>query len=158
MHEIDYGKPCLNDTERRGGSERRTHSFITLVYALHGRRSLGRRDSDQAKLFFDRYEAKFLFVSLSILALCSVDALFTLALIDIGIAREANPVMLWLMEEGTHLFWTGKLVLTMLGLLVLLALKNYHFMRRIRVSHMLYGTLIMYAVLIKYELWLFSLI
>ena len=41
--------------------------------------------------------------------------------------------------------------------MILLALKNVRFMRRIRVSHMLYGTLIMYAVLIKYELWLFGL-
>lgn len=158
MHETEYGKPCLNGSERRAGTERRTHSFITLLYALHGRRSLGRRDTDQAKLFFDRHEAKFLFVSLCILALSSIDALFTLSLIEIGIAREANPVMLWLMQEGTHYFWTGKVVITTLALVIMLALKNYHFMHRIRVSHLLYGTLIMYAVLIKYELWLFGLV
>ncbi len=157
MREIEYCKPCLNYTERRAGCERRTHSFITLIYALHGRRSLGRRDTDQAKLFFDRYEAKFLFVSLAILALCCIDALFTLSLIDLGIAREANPVMLWLMEEGLHIFWLGKLVITMLALLILLALKNVYFMRCIKVSYLLYGTLVMYAVLIKYELWLFGL-
>jgi len=158
MHETEYGSKCLNDTERRSGSERRTHSHITLMYALHGRRSLGRRDIDQAKRFFDRYEAKFLFVSLSIFVLCGADALFTLSLIDAGIAVEANPIMRWLMEEGIHLFWIGKLAITALSVFILLALKNFHFMRRIKVSYLLYGTLAMYAVLIKYELWLFGLV
>lgn len=156
MNETDFGVPCLNG-ERRIDTERRTHSFVTLVYALHGRRSLGRRYDDQAKFFFDRYEPRFLFVSLSILSLCVFDALFTLSLIDAGIAREANPIMLWLMEEGHHIFWIGKLTITMLSLLFLLALKNFYFMRRIKVSYLLYGTLAMYAILIKYELWLFGL-
>jgi len=158
MHETDYGKPCLNGTERRSETERRTHSYITLVYALHGRRSLGRRDADQAKRFFDRHEPKFLYVSLGILVLCGIDALFTLSLLDAGIAHEVNPLMLWLMEESIQLFWIAKLVITSLALLVLLALKNFYFMSRIKGSHLIYGTLVMYAVLIKYELWLFGLI
>ncbi len=157
MHEINYGKPCLNGTERRRDSERRIHSFITLLYALHGRRSLGRRDDDQGKRFFDRHEPKYLFVSLGIFVLCGFDALFTLSLIDAGIAVEANPFMRWLMEEGIYLFWFGKLTITMLSLFILLTLKNFYFMRRVKVSHLLYGTLAMYAVLIKYELWLFGL-
>jgi len=157
MRKTDYDKPCMNGIERRSGRERRTHSFVTLMRALHGRRSLGRRDMDQAKRFFDRYEAKFLFVSLSILVLCGADALFTLSLIDAGIATEANPIMRWVMEESIHLFWISKLSITILSLLILLALKNFYFMRCIKVSYLLYGTLAMYAVLIKYELWLFGL-
>jgi len=158
MYETDYGKSCLNGTERRNATERRTHSYVTLIYALHGRRSLGRRDSDQNKRFFDRHEPRFLFVSLSILLLCGVDALFTLSLIDVGIATEANPIMRWVMEECIHFFWISKLGITVLSLLILLMLKNFYFMSRIKVSHLLYGTLAMYAILIKYELWLFGLV
>ncbi len=157
MYDTNYGRPCLNGAERRRDSERRTHSFITLIYALHGRRSLGRRDIDQAKRFFDRYEAKFLFVSLSIFVLCGADALLTLSLIDAGIAIEANPIMRWLMEEDIQLFWFGKLAITTLSLFILLTLKNFYFIRRIKVGYLLYGTLAIYAILIKYELWLFSL-
>jgi len=158
MFEADTGGPCLNGSERRNGVERRTHNLITLVHALHGRRSLGRRSGDQAKLFFDRHEPQFLFVTLSIFILCGIDALFTMSLIEAGVAVEANPVMRWLMEEGYHVFWIGKLSITALSLLVLLPLKNVYFIRRIRVSYLLYGALIMYLLLIRYELWLFSFI
>jgi hypothetical protein len=158
MYESGFDKACLEGAdERRSGGDRRNHSMMTLVYGLHGRRSLGRRQEDQVDCLVDRHEPRFLAIIMSIFVLCCLDAFFTLNLIASGIATEANPVMRWVMKESITLFWIFKLVLTSAAMMILLTLKNFYFIRMIKVGYLLYVTLAMYLLLIKYELWLFNL-
>ena len=60
--------------------------------------------------------------------------------------------MRWSMEQSVYLFLTLKIGATCLALFVLLGLKNFYVFNCIKVSYILYGTLIAYALLIKYEL------
>jgi hypothetical protein len=154
MLEDSYGKPCLNGTERRRGYERREYSLITVLRSLYGRRALGRRVEDQISAYVDRFGPRVLLLSLSIITLCCADAIFTLNLINEGTVYELNPLMRWTMEQCVYLFLTLKIGLTTLGLFVLLGLKNFYVFGGIKVSRILYSTLIIYAVLIKYEVWL----
>ena len=143
--------------ECRRSVDRRTHAPHRSFFSIRGQRSLARRAEDRVNYYVDRYDARLLFISLSIITLCCVDALFTLSLIDAGIAYEINPIMRTVMEESIFLFLGAKFGATVLGIMVLLTHKNFYLFRRIKVSYVLYGVLFMYAVLIKYELWLFSL-
>lgn len=147
----------FTQAERRSGFDRRNHSIKTAWHALHGRRSLGRRQKDNINSYVDRYEPRYLFAFLTIIGLCCIDAFFTLTLIETGKAYEANPVMLHAIEQGTTYFLTMKLLLTGAALLILLALKNFYVFKLIKVSYILYCALFIYAVLIKYELWLFRM-
>ncbi len=157
MSDHVFTRPYAGEEDRRSGSDRRHHTLQTLWHALHGRRRLGRRQKDQINSLVDRYEPHHLFVFLGIVGLCCLDAFFTLSLIESGKAYEANPLMHRAMAEGDQFFFVIKLVSTGVALFILLALKNFYFLRCIKVSYLLYGTFIMYAVLIKYELWLFHL-
>lgn len=146
-----------SDAGERRRSDRRRHSLKTLWHALHGRRSLGRREKDQINAYVDRYEPRHLFVFLGIIGLCCLDAFFTLSLIESGKAYEANPLMYQAMEKGELFFFMVKFASTGIALFILLTLKNFYFLRCIKVSYLLYGTFAMYAVLIKYEIWLFHI-
>ena len=154
MSDEFHGRPCLNGGERRCGYERREYSLITVLRSLAGRRALGRRNEDRIGAYVDRFDPRVLLLSLTIVTLCCADALFTLNLINSGAAYELNPLLRWTMEKCVYFFLSFKIGLTTLGLLVLLGLKNFYVFDRIKVAHILYFTLISYALLIKYELWL----
>ena len=144
--------------ERRLGAERRRKSpWQRAVLSLSGQRHHARRAADRKNYYVDRYPTRWLLVTLAILLLCCLDAFFTLMLIYKGIAEEANPVMRYFMEEDIFTFMVVKYLFTTVGLIVLLAHKNFIFFQVIKVSHVLYGFLAMYVVLIHYELWLFTL-
>lgn len=152
MREERYGYPCLNGVERRSGDERREYSLITVMRSLYGQRALGRRAEDGIGAYVDRFGPRILLLSLAIVTLCCADAVFTLNLINSGSAYELNPLMRWTMEQCVYFFLSLKIGLTTLALFVLLGLKNFYVFDRIKVSYILYGTLIGYALLIKYEL------
>jgi len=115
---------------------------------------MGRRAEDQIGVYVDRFGPGILLLSLIIILLCCADAVFTLHLINVGTVYEFNPLMRWSMDQGAHFFLSLKIGLTTFGLFVLLGLKNFYAFNRIKVSHILYCTLICYALLIKYEIWL----
>ncbi len=150
-------QPCPIEGERRCGVDRRTHSVKTLWHALHGRRALGRRKDDHINALVDRYEPHLLFVFVMTFGLCCLDAFFTLHLISLGKATEANPVMDVAIAGGTLFFVLTKLAMTATALTILLWLNNYYFFKRIRVRYFLYGVLLSYVVLIKYQIWLFHI-
>ncbi|MDZ4263152.1 MAG: DUF5658 family protein, partial [Pseudomonadota bacterium] len=147
-----YGTPCQSGVERRCGGERREYSLITVVRALYGQRVLGRRQADQIGAYVDRFGPGVLVLGLVILTLCCVDAFLSLSLINAGISDELNPLMRWAMQQSIYFFLALKIGFTTLALFVLLGLKNFYVFGRIKVSYILYGTLMAYVLLIKYEL------
>ncbi len=152
MLQDGYGAPCRSGLERRSGSERREYSLITVVRALSGQRALGRRRADQIGAYVDRFGPGVWLLGFVIVSLCCADAFFTLSLINAGISDELNPLMRWAMQECVYFFLTLKIGFTTLALFVLLGLKNFLVFNSIKVSYILYGTLITYALLINYEL------
>lgn len=69
-------------------------------------------------------DAHLLLTALAILLLSTLDAIFTLLLMDAGVVTEANPFMALLIEADLNLFARTKTVLTAAGVVVLVALVN----------------------------------
>ncbi len=148
-----------NGLERRGVRDRRARPlWHRAALSVKGSRRYARRADDGDNYYVDCYSMRWMAVSLSIIFLCCLDAFFTLDLIRLGMATEANPFMRVLMEHNITVFLVVKYLLTIFGLVVLLMHKNFKVFNRIKVGHILLGFAVMYIFLIKYELWLFSLI
>ncbi len=143
--------------DRRRGTDRRNRARLSwAMFTFNGQRVTSRRAQDHINTYVDRYDAKLSAVTVAIIILCVLDAAFTLQLISSGIAVEANPVMAAVMMHSTEMFLITKFAMTGLCLMLLVLHVNFQVLR-IKVLHVLYGFLGMYAILIKYELWLFSL-
>lgn len=144
--------------ERRCGTDRRHRSmWRRAVLTVTGQRKYARRAEDRANYYVDHYNIRWLAVTATILVLCCLDAIFTLNLIQQGIAVEANPLMKALIDHDLQVFFLTKYLITAIGVFVLLTHKNFYLFRSVKVGHLLLGLLVMYALLIKYELVLFSL-
>lgn len=101
-------------------------------------------------IFVNRYEARYLFLILSILLLCILDAHFTLNILQFG-GFEMNPFMSALLEKDVALSLVLKYVLTASGLILLLILKNFKVFGGIRVSGLIYTIFFLYAILVLTE-------
>ena len=134
--------------ERRSGQDRRAHPTHWLSrYTLRGRRRGGRRATDVQHPYVDRYQWSDLLLVCGVIVLCVADYLLTLEIIQRG-AIEANPLMDFLLRQGTGLFGAVKLGFTVLGMLFLLA--------HIRLQHVRTATLLvlgLYTVLMLWHLW-----
>jgi hypothetical protein len=81
------------------------------------------------------------------------DALLTLMLVQRG-AYEANPFMEPLVQGSALVFTVVKFGLTAGGITVLILLARARLFRNVPVAFILYGVLLLYAVLIGYEIWM----
>ncbi|HET8698877.1 MAG TPA: DUF5658 family protein [Gammaproteobacteria bacterium] len=115
------------------------------------RRRGGRRAGEQ-HLPIDWHEPYLLFLSLTILLLSFADAFITLTLI-MGGAREANPLLAYILRDHPEWFATVKMGLTGAGVLMLVAMARWRLFR-MRVGLMLQGIFVAYVALIAYEWWL----
>ena len=79
------------------------------------------------------------------------DAVFTLTLLSRG-AIEVNPFMAWLIETDIQLFAIIKMALTGVCLIFLVMHINFRIYRLLKVNHVLYACLPLYALLIAYEM------
>jgi hypothetical protein len=140
--------------DRRNGADRRTSHvlFADWRWAVEGRRRVGRRREDAAETGVDIYEPSLGVVALGIFVLSCMDAAFTLALIWAGLGSELNPVMRALIDHDAQMFVNLKLVFTGAGLVFLVALADARFLRRVRVRTLMYGVLIVYAMIVTYEI------
>jgi hypothetical protein len=131
--------------------DRREFSWRTVCFGfLRSRRHAARRDSDAEPVFVDRHHPWLFFLATGIMVMSSLDAFFTLQLLDRG-AYEANPVMAAVMDRGTGAFAATKLLLTGFGVLALVFLARTRFFDRLRTGIFLTGFFSFYAVLICYE-------
>lgn len=139
--------------ERRHGPDRRR---ITLRSFLKGgirpRRRGGRRAGEH-HLPIDWHEPYLLFLALMILLLSVADAFLTLTLIMRG-AREANPLLEFVLNQHPEYFAALKMGLTGSGVIVLVAVARSRLFRVMRVGVVLQGVFVAYVALIAYEWWL----
>jgi hypothetical protein len=112
-----------------------------------------RRLDDSRFHSLDWHSAHLLAVAISILLLSVTDAFLTLLLLQGG-AAEVNPVMAALIYRSVAMFAALKMGMTSVGVMLMVFLARYRFMRVLRVEWVLYGVLIAYVTLIGYEVWM----
>jgi hypothetical protein len=142
--------------EKRSGLDRRNAQRSSLCWTcLAGRRAAVRREEDRARSFqIDRHSKRTLAVILLIIALSILDAIFTLILTGRG-ASEINPIMAFLLDQGPIAFFSVKYLLTCVSILILLLNKNkYIFETRIRAKILLACSVIPFALVVNWELYL----
>ncbi len=141
--------------ERRD-SERRSSSVWSFTYgSFRPRRRLGRRDGDHERIFLDWHEPRVLYLVLGIVLMCCADALFTLNLMAIG-AEEMNVLMGALIAHDVERFLVMKIGVTCASVVLLAVAARRQFMGMIPVIRVLQLFCAGYAVLILWELWMFS--
>jgi hypothetical protein len=140
------------ERRRRGPDRRRLTLRSFLQGGVTPRRRGGRR-ADEQHLPIDWHEPYLLFLALMILLLSVVDAFLTITLI-MGGAKEANPLLAFVLDERPELFAALKMSLTGSGVLVLVAVARARLFRILRVGLVLQGLFVAYVALIAYEWWL----
>lgn len=139
--------------ERRTRLERRRSVLRALWHGnFYRRRIAPRRRAERVIVVTDWFQPQWLAVSILILLLCSVDALFTLKLVSHG-ATELNPLMDPLVRGSGHGFAYLKFGLTATGVVLLTILARLQYFGR-TVGVVLYLVLAGYVVLVAYEVFL----
>jgi len=135
----------------RTDSDRREFSWRTVVFGfMRSRRRATRRDSEVEPMFTDWHHPWLFFLAVGIMLMSSLDAFFTLQLLDRG-AIEINPVMAAVIGQSAMSFAVSKMVLTGFGILALVFLSKSRFFNRMRTGLLLTFFFSVYAVLICYE-------
>jgi Domain of unknown function (DUF5658) len=157
-HELPTGNPLDSDTltelDYRLSPDRRGQPTRPLdALRLAGRRARIRRAMErQGAFFLDRFDALVLALIVSILGLTIVDGVLTIELLGSN-CEEANPVMKYVLQHGYWPFFAVKYGLTALGLPFLLVFKNHLlFGTRFRVGYVFPVFLLLYLVLVAYEI------
>ena len=141
-------KNSIND---RLDDDRREFSWRTVYFGFtRSRRHATRRDGEAEPVFTDWHHPWLFFLATGIMVLSSLDAFFTLQLIEHG-AYEANPIMAAVMSQGVNAFTISKMLLTGIGILALVFLARTMFFNRLRTGLFLTGFFSFYAALICYE-------
>ena len=141
--------------ERRKGTDRRkapTRPFSKYIFK--GKRKQERRKEEDQNYYVDRYDAKYLALVLSILALCVFDAYFTLKILHYG-GKELNPLMIKFLDRFPEISLVVKYLITVISLVILLVHKNFILFGKIKAYFFLYIIFSLYFILVLYEVFFF---
>jgi hypothetical protein len=141
--------------ERRARADRRHRIWWSVWYGnfTPRRRAPPRREGDSRFHSLDWHSSHLLAVAIGILLLSIVDAFLTMMLLQGG-ADEVNPVMALLIYRSVAMFAALKMGMTGMGVVLMVFLARYRFMRLLRVEWALYGVLTAYVGLVCYEFWM----
>ncbi len=140
--------------------DRRTNSWRTIAGSIFLRRRANPRRTEDGSgaHYVDVHEPRLFFVAVGALLLCVADAFFTMTLLDFYGSYELNPVMNYFIQQDFHQFFFVKFGLTAFGILFLVLHKNFRILNCVSGYQILYGSLMVYAVLIAYELTMLAVI
>jgi len=143
------------DGDRRARHDRRHRLWWSVLYGSFNprRRRPSRRILENRYHSLDWHDAHLLAVAIGILLLSAADALMTMRLLDIG-ADEVNPIMAAVVYRSAAVFAVVKMTLTGLGVIVMVMLARYRFIRMIQVDVVMYAVLVAYSMLLAYEFWM----
>lgn len=134
--------------KRRATDRRQRPTPFFSKYVFIGRRRKNRRATDpKFSYYVDRYGPRALAAMAVILALCAVDAYFTMYHLRRG-ATEVNPIMNFALSLGRWYFLMSKYALTLVGIFFLLPHKNFRIARIATIA-----MICMYAMLIAYHIY-----
>jgi hypothetical protein len=157
-HKSATGAFGTNIAQRREHQDRRRYSLRTVTYCGlqgRGRRRDARRSGED--YYLDWYDPKLVFTGIAVLFMSWLDALFTLTLLGRG-AYEANYFMARLLESSEVLFVNVKLSVTALGIVILLMHSHFRIMRLAKGKRLLQILLLLYGLLIVYEMILLAVL
>jgi len=154
MHETAAMTPPAGG-DRRESNDRRHRVWWSVVYGSFNprRRRPSRRLAEARYHALDWHDAHLLAVAVGILLLSLADALMTVRLLSGG-ADEVNPIMAAVVYQSAAVFAVVKMTLTGMGVVVMVMLARYRFMRLVRVDVVMYGVLVAYGALLAYEFWM----
>ncbi len=134
--------------------DRRSHSWRTLVGSVMYRRRVNPRRSidGEGPHYVDVHEPRLFYVAVGALLLCVADAFFTITLLEFHGSYELNPVMDYFIQQDFHKFFYVKFGLTAFGIMFLVMHKNFRILNRVSGYQILYSSLILYGILVAYEL------
>src|SRR5262245_11295 len=130
----------LRAERRHADDDRRRTTLRTFLQSGFTPRRRGGRRAGEQHLPIDWHEPYLLFLALTILLLNVADAFLTLTLLTVG-AREANPVIAFVLDEYPRLFAITKMGLTGVGVLVLVAVARARIFNVMRVGNLLHAVL-----------------
>jgi hypothetical protein len=141
--------------DRRRPHDRRHRLWWSVVYGSFNprRRRPSRRVMEERYHSIDWHDAHLLAVAIGILLLSAADALMTVRLLSGG-ADEVNPIMAVVVNRSAAVFAIVKMTLTGMGVMVMVTLARYRFMRVVRVDVVMYAVLAAYTALLTYEFWM----
>lgn len=141
---------------RTHGERRKSHLRSDWRYAFGGRRRTARGGGPGAGV--DHYRPRVVVLILAISILNVLDAVFTLRLVEAGVAEEWNPFMRALIERDVQLFANLKVAITSAAVVILVVCSQMTVLgHRLRVERLLFGMLAAYVLLIGYHLILLRL-
>jgi hypothetical protein len=142
----------VSDGERRDRTDRRARVWWAVLYGSFNprRRRPPRRLSDSRFHSLDWHSPHLLAVAIGILLLSVADAFMTVTLLSGG-AVEVNPIMAAVVYRSVAVFASVKMAMTGFGVMLMVVLARYRFMRLVRVDIAMYAVLITYSVLLAYE-------
>jgi len=119
-------------------------------YSLRGRRKKARRKAEDINYYVDRYEPRYFILISLILALCVLDAYFTLKIIDFG-GKELNRLMLVFIYKRPISALVFKYLVTAVSIIFILIHKNFIVFGKIKVFYLIYLFFSVYLTLVAYE-------
>ena len=131
--------------KRRQPDRRRRRTPALSRFALSGRRRGGRRAGERKDIYVDVYRPWEGALVLLVVAMCAMDLLLTLDVIQRG-GEEWNPVMRLALDLGLWPFVIIKLAVTAVGALILLLRVRFRGMRVV-----LFGLTLLYALLMGWH-------
>ena len=141
--------------ERRNTADHRSAPTRPLSrYSLRGRRKKARRKTEDKNYYVDVYEPLYFILITLILALCALDAYFTLKIIDFG-GKELNRLMLVFIYKKPISALVFKYLVTAASIVVILIHKNFLVFGRLRVFYLIYAIFFVYLTLVAYEAFIF---
>jgi hypothetical protein len=154
MKPADPSEPQVTH-ERRERTDRRRQVWWSVYYGNFNprRRTLPRRIDDSRFHSLDWHSAHLLAVAIGVLLLSVADAFLTLLLLQGG-ADEVNPIMALVIYRSVAAFAAVKMGLTSVGIVLMVFLARYRFMRLMPVEWVLHAILLGYVGLIGYEVWM----
>ncbi len=130
--------------------QRRAPTRPLSRYSLWGRRKKARREEEHRNYYVDRYEPRYFILICLILALCVLDAYFTLKIIDFG-GKELNRLMFVFMYKKPISAMVFKYLVTAASIIIILIHKNFLVFGNIKVSSLIYAFFSVYLVLVAFE-------
>jgi hypothetical protein len=129
---------------------RRTPTRPLSRYSLWGHRRRARREAEDKNYYVDRYEPRYFILISLILALCVLDAYFTLKIIDFG-GKELNLLMLVFIYKKPISALVFKYLVTAVSIIFILIHKNFRVFGKVRVCSLIDVFFFVYLILVAYE-------
>jgi hypothetical protein len=142
---------AMPEGRRQNEDRRSTLHWAEWRWLFGGRRRCVRRAGQIGVNRMDWYPAPLLGAAIMILGLSSLDAAFTLHLLEQGLATEVNPLMDSLLRTDVRLFVNLKTALTGSCMIVLVLHSQKRLFGKIRLEHILYTIAGLYMMLVGYE-------